>query len=293
MAAETTMTLGAPAREVRRHQFFRRFRGNKLVVAGGTLVGLIDLAAIFAPVLAPYSPYQQHNVDQLIGPSSTYLLGTDEFGRDVLSRVLFGARISMEVALISVSIGLLCGGILGLVAAYYGGWWDLTIMRLADILFAFPALLLAIAILALLGPSLANVMIAIGIIFIPIFTRVVRAAGMVLAHEPYVEASRACGAGDLRIMFRHVLPNAVAPLMVQTTLAISYAILAEAALSFLGLGAQPPEPSWGTMLNTGRGFMTFAPWTGIVPGAAIFLAVLGFNVLGDGLRDVLDPRMKV
>jgi peptide/nickel transport system permease protein len=293
MAAETTMSLGAPARTVRRYQFFRRFRGNKLVVAGGTLVGLIVLAAVFAPVLAPYSPYQQHNVDQLIGPSSTYLLGTDEFGRDVLSRVLFGARISMEVALISVSIGLLCGGILGLVAAFYGGWWDLTIMRLADILFAFPALLLAIAILALLGPSLANVMIAIGIIFIPIFTRVVRAAGMVLVHEPYVEASRACGAGDLRIMLRHVLPNAVAPLMVQTTLAISYAILAEAALSFLGLGAQPPEPSWGTMLNTGRGFMTFAPWTGIVPGAAIFLAVLGFNVLGDGLRDVLDPRMKV
>jgi peptide/nickel transport system permease protein len=293
MAAETTMTLDAPVRTVRRYQFLRRFRGNKLVVAGGTVVGLIVIAAVFAPLLAPYSPYQQHNVDQLIGPRSAFLLGTDEFGRDVLSRVLFGARISMEVALISVSIGLLGGGFLGLIASYYGGWWDLVIMRLADIIFAFPALLLAIAILALLGPSLANVMIAIGIIFVPIFTRVVRAAGMVLVHEPYVEASRACGAGDLRIMLRHVLPNAVAPIMVQTTLAISYAILSEAALSFLGLGAQPPEPSWGTMLNTGRGFMTFAPWTGIVPGAAIFLAVLGFNVLGDGLRDVLDPRMKV
>lgn len=293
MAAETTMTLAVPTRTARRYQFLRRFRRNKLVVAGGTIVGLILLIAVFAPVLAPYSPYEQHNVDQLIGPRSTYLLGTDEYGRDVLSRVLFGARISIEVAAISVSIGLIGGGVLGLLAAYHGGWWDLLIMRLADILFAFPALLTAIAILALLGPSLANVMIAIGIIFVPIFTRVVRAAGLVLVHEPFVEASRACGAGDLRIMLRHILPNALPPIMVQTTLAVSYAILSEAALSFLGLGAQPPEPSWGTMLNTGRGFMSFAPWTGIVPGAAIFLAVLGFNVLGDGLRDVLDPRMKV
>src|SRR5581483_6311719 len=161
-------------------RFRGRFRQNKLVVAGGVLVGLVILAAIFAPVLAPYSPYEQHNVDQLIGPSRRYLLGTDEFGRDILSRVLFGARISIQVAAISVSIGLIVGGVLGLVASYFGGVWDLIIMRLADILFAFPAILLAIAILALLGPSLANVMVAIGIIFIPIFTRVVRAAGLVI-----------------------------------------------------------------------------------------------------------------
>jgi peptide/nickel transport system permease protein len=293
MAAETALPLGAAARGRQRFAAARRFRQNKFVVAGGAVVALIALAAVLAPVLAPYSPYEQHNVDQLMAPNSTYLLGTDDYGRDMLSRVLFGARISVQVAVISVAIGLGVGGVLGLVASYYGGTWDLVIMRIADILFAFPAILLAIAVLALLGPSLANVMVAIGIIFIPIFTRVVRAAGMVLTQEQYVEASRASGAGDTRIMFRHILPNALPPIMVQTTLAISYAILSEAALSFLGLGAQPPEPSWGTMLNTGRGFMAFAPWTGIVPGVAIFLAVLGFNVLGDGLRDVLDPRMKV
>ncbi len=292
MAVET-MRLEAAVGAPRRLRTFGRIRRNKLVVFGGTLVTLLVLAAIFAPVLAPFSPYEQHNVDQLLPPGGKYLLGTDEFGRDILSRVLYGARISIQVAAISVSIGLIVGGVLGLVASYFGGVWDLVIMRLADILFAFPAILLAIAILALLGPSLANVMIAIGIIFIPIFTRVVRAAGLVISHEQYVEASRASGASHVRIMLRHMLPNALPPILVQTTLAISYAILSEAALSFLGLGAQPPEPSWGTMLNTGRGFMSFAPWTGIVPGAAIFLAVLGFNVLGDGLRDILDPRLKV
>ena len=291
--AVDTVRLTMTAQPARRLASWRRFRRNKLVLVGGALVALVILAAVFAPVLAPYSPYEPQNVDQLVGPRRAYLLGTDEFGRDVLSRVLFGARISIQVAAISVSIGLFVGAVLGLAASFYGGAWDLVIMRFADILFAFPAILLAIAILALLGPSLANVMVAIGIIFIPIFTRVVRAAGLVITREQYVEASRASGASDLRIMLRHVLPNAVRPILVQTTLAISYAILSEAALSFLGLGAQPPEPSWGTMLNTGRGFMSFAPWTGIVPGVAIFLAVLGFNVLGDGLRDILDPRLKV
>jgi peptide/nickel transport system permease protein len=231
-------------------------------------------------------------VDQLVAPNSTYPLGTDELGRDVFSRLLFGARISIQVALISVTIGVLIGGTLGMLAAYYGGAADMLIMRFADILFAFPSLLLAIAVLAVLGPSLANVMVAIGIIFIPIFVRVTRAAGLVIVQEQYVEASKASGAGPVQIMLRHVLPNAMAPLLIQITLAISYAILSEASLSFLGLGAQPPEPSWGSMLSTGRGFMTFAPWTAFGPGMAIFIAVLGFNILGDGLRDVLDPRMK-
>lgn len=270
-----------------------RLGRNKLVIVGGLIVGLVLFAAIFAPAISPHSPYKQYTTDQLVGPSRTYPLGTDELGRDVLSRVLYGARISIQVGLISLVIGLVIGGLLGLVAAYKGGTWDLVIMRFADILFAFPSLLLAIAVLAVLGPSLANVMVAIGIIFVPIFIRVTRASGMVISQEPYVEASRASGAGPFRIMLRHVLPNAMAPLLVQTTLAISYAILAEAGLSFLGLGAQPPEPSWGSMLSAGRGFMTFAPWTAIAPGTAIFLAVLGFNILGDGLRDVLDPRMKV
>jgi peptide/nickel transport system permease protein len=273
-------------------RWLRRFTRNKLVVAGGLVVLVVVLAALFAPVLAPHSPYEQFTTDQLVSPSATYPLGTDELGRDVLSRILFGARISIQVAAISVSIGLLIGGTLGLLAAYHGGAWDMVIMRFADILFAFPSLLLAIAVLAVLGPSLANVMVAIGIIFIPIFVRVTRAAGLVIVQEQYVEASKASGAGPGQIMLRHVLPNAMAPLLVQITLAISYAILSEAGLSFLGLGAQPPEPSWGSMLSAGRGFMTFAPWTAFAPGMAIFLAVLGFNILGDGLRDVLDPRLK-
>ncbi|CAA9585100.1 MAG: ABC transporter, permease protein 2 (cluster 5, nickel/peptides/opines) [uncultured Thermomicrobiales bacterium] len=292
--AATATTLGRPA--VRRTfvpPWVRRLSRNKLALAGGAVVLLVALAALFAPLISPHSPYQQYTADQLVGPSSTYPLGTDELGRDVFSRVLYGARISIQVAAISVAIGLLVGGSLGLLAAYHGGAWDLVIMRFADVLFAFPSLLLAIAVLALLGPSLANVMVAIGIIFVPIFVRVIRAAGLVIVQEQYVEASRAGGAGAVRIMLRHVLPNALPPLLVQTTLAISYAILSEASLSFLGLGAQPPEPSWGSMLSSGRGFMTFAPWTAFAPGTAIFVAVLGFNILGDGLRDVLDPRMKL
>jgi len=265
---------------------------NRMIVMGGCIVGFIILLAIFAPLVSPFAPYEQHNVDQLLPPSRTYLLGTDEFGRDILSRVIFGARISIQVAVVSVSIGLAFGTLAGLLAAFYSGWVDMLVMRLADILFAFPAILFAIAVLAVLGPSLNNVMIAIGVIFIPIFTRVVRAAAITIVKEQYVEASRASGASNMRIIWKHVLPNAMAPLIVQTTLAVSYAILTEASLSFLGLGAQPPEPSWGTMLNVGRGFMNFAPWTGIVPGVAIFVAVLGFNILGDGLRDILDPRMR-
>lgn len=270
----------------------RRVSHNKLVVVGGAVVIVVLIAALFAPLLAPHSPYQQFTTDQLVPPNRAYPLGTDELGRDVLSRLLFGARISIQVALISVTIGLLIGGVLGLFAAYAGGAWDMLIMRFADILFAFPSLLLAIGVLAVLGPSLANVMVAIGIIFIPMYIRVTRAAGLVIMQEQYVEASRASGAGPWQIIGRHVLPNAMAPLLVQITLTISYAILSEAGLSFLGLGAQPPEPSWGSMLSSGRGFMTFAPWTAFGPGMAIFVAVLGFNILGDGLRDVLDPRMK-
>ncbi len=290
----TAATLGSVAVSRRGGgRWLQRFRQNKLVVAGGLTVLIVVLAAIFAPLLAPHSPYQQFTSDQLVGPSPTYPLGTDELGRDIFSRILYGARISIQVAAISVSIGLLIGGTLGLLAAYHGGAWDMVIMRFADILFAFPSLLLAIAVLAVLGPSLANVMVAIGIIFIPIFIRVTRAAGLVIMQEPYVEASRAGGAGPGKIVMRHVLPNAMPPLLVQITLAISYAILSEAGLSFLGLGAQPPEPSWGSMLSVGRGFMVFAPWTAFAPGMAIFIAVLGFNILGDGLRDVLDPRLKV
>lgn len=289
MSSES-LDIARPA--ARRKRRLPRALRNMMVVFGGAIVLLMVLAAILAPALAPHSPYQQFTTDQLVAPNEVYPLGTDELGRDVFSRLLFGARISIQVAAISVSISLLIGGTLGLLAAYRGGAWDMVIMRFADIIFAFPSLLLAIAVLAVLGPSLANVMVAIGIIFIPIFIRVTRAAGMVIMQEQYIEASKSSGAGSARIMFRHVLPNAMAPLLIQISLAISYAILTEASLSFLGLGAQPPEPSWGSMLSTGRGFMMFAPWTAFAPGMAIFLAVLGFNILGDGLRDVLDPRMR-
>lgn len=290
-ASPLSVRVSTPAGRTRRRRLPRALQ-NKMVVAGGLIVLLLVLAALFAPVLAPHSPYEQFTIDQLVAPNATYPLGTDELGRDVLSRVLYGARISIQVAAISVSLSLVIGGVLGLLAAFKGGGWDMMIMRFADIIFAFPSILLAIAVLAVLGPSLANVMIAIGIIFIPIFVRVTRAAGLVIMQEQYIEASKSSGAGTARIMFRHVLPNAMAPLLIQITLAISYAILIEASLSFLGLGAQPPEPSWGSMLSTGRGFMMFAPWTAFAPGMAIFLAVLGFNILGDGMRDVLDPRMR-
>ena len=290
-ATSLSMDSLSPASRKRRRRVPRALQ-NRMVLAGGLIVLIIALAAIFAPVLAPHSPYEQFTIDQLEAPNPTYPLGTDELGRDVLSRLLYGARISIQVAAISVSISLIIGGVLGLLAAFKGGGWDMVIMRFADIIFAFPSILLAIAVLAVLGPSLANVMVAIGIIFIPIFIRVTRAAGLVIMQEQYIEASKSSGAGTARIMFHHVLPNAMAPLLIQITLAISYAILIEASLSFLGLGAQPPEPSWGSMLSTGRGFMMFAPWTAFAPGMAIFLAVLGFNILGDGLRDVLDPRMR-
>lgn len=266
---------------------------NKLLVFGGVIVAGLVLVAIFADVLVPYSPYDMEPPVRLQGPNAEHLAGTDEYGRDILTRTVYGARISIQVSVISVSIALLIGTLLGLISAYYRGWVDTLISRCMDILFAFPAILLAILVLAVMGPTLSNVMVAIGIIFIPIFARVARAAALVVEGEQYVEAARSLGMSDLRIMFKEVLPNVLPPIIVQTTLAIAYAILSEAALSFLGLGAQPPEPSWGTMLNTGRGFMTFAPWTGIVPGVAIFLAVLGFNTLGDGLRDVLDPRLKI
>lgn len=292
IAPPTTSFAPELAQGRARNRRLQRALQNKMVLFGGSIVLLVLFAALFAPLLAPHSPYEQFTADQLVPPSSTYPLGTDELGRDVFSRILFGARISIQVALISVTIGLLIGGVLGFLAVYHGGAWDMLIMRFADILFAFPSLLLAISVLAVLGPSLANVMVAIGIIFVPMYIRVTRAAGLVIMQEQYIEASKASGAAPMQIMLRHVLPNAMAPLLIQITLTISYAILSEAGLSFLGLGAQPPEPSWGSMLSSGRGFMTFAPWTAFGPGMAIFLAVLGFNVLGDGLRDVLDPRMK-
>lgn len=250
------------------------------------------LAAAAASWIAPYSPYDLDVAKMLQAPSLTHWLGTDEVGRDVLSRTIHAARISVEVALVAVAVGSVGGTLIGLLAAYFGGIVDAVLMRFMELLFSFPAILLAVVLMASLGTSILNAMIAIGIIFIPGFARLARASTMDVLRQQYVEAARAIGMSDARIMFREVLPNILAPSLVEAAVAFAYAILLESALSFLGLGAQPPEPSWGNMINTGRGFMAQAPWLGIVPGSALFLCVLGFNLLGDGMRDFLDPHMK-
>jgi peptide/nickel transport system permease protein len=228
----------------------------------------------------------------LAPPSAQHPFGTDEFGRDVLSRVLVGSRVSLIVAFLSVATAVALGTTLGLTAGYYGGSWDGVSMRAMDIIFAFPAILLAIAIMAVLGTSLLNLVIAIGIVYTPQFARVARAAALTVRSLEFVDAARVLGLGNLRIIGRHLIPNIMAPVIVQVSLSLSLAILSESALSFLGLGTQPPTPSWGNMLSEGRQFLELAPWNAVFPGLAIMLVVLGFNLLGDGLRDLLDPRLR-
>ena len=268
------------------------WRRHGVTTVGAILVSLVLVAAAAAPLIVPFSPYDLDVVQMLQAPSPTHWLGTDEVGRDVLSRTLYAARISIEVALVAVGVGFGVGTFLGLVAAYFGGVIDAVVMRFMELLFSFPAILLAVVLMASLGTNILNAMIAIGIIFIPGFARLARASAMDVLRQQYIEAARAIGMSDARIMFREVLPNILAPSLVEAAVAFAYAILLESALSFLGLGAQPPEPSWGNMINTGRGFMAQAPWLGLVPGFALFLCVLGFNLLGDGMRDFLDPHMK-
>jgi len=264
---------------------------NPLGMVGAILIVLLLLAAALADLIAPYDPVSQL-ARRLTAPNDLYLLGTDEFGRDVLSRIIHGSRISLYVGVVSVGIALGIGGTLGLIAGYFGGWIDNLLMRLMDVMFSIPSLVLAIAITGILGPNLRNAMIAIGIVYTPTFARVARGPVLSVVQQEYIQAARTIGARDWRIIAQHVLPNVTAPIIVQTTLSLSTAILAEAVLSFLGVGTQPPEPSWGTMLGTGRKFMETAPWVAVFPGLAIMLAVLGFNLLGDGLRDALDPRLK-
>ncbi len=264
----------------------------RLLVIGGFLVGLVVLSAVFADVISPYSPYDIAVAHKLQRPSRAHWLGTDEFGRDVLSRTIHAARISVKVAAFAVSVGLIGGAIIGITAGYFGGLIDMVLMRSMELLFSFPAILLAIVLMAVLGTSLLNAMTAIGIIFIPGFSRLARAATQEVLRQQYIEAAHTIGMSDLRILTREILPNVVTPLLVEAMAAFAYAVLLESSLSFLGLGAQPPEPSWGNMLNSGRGFMDQAPWLGVVPGMAMFIGVLGFNLLGDGLRDFFDPHLK-
>ncbi|MFC7548081.1 ABC transporter permease [Plantactinospora sp. GCM10030261] len=265
-------------------------RHDPPAVVGTVVLVVLLVVGVAGQWLAPYG-INDVNVDQMLRPPTwSHPFGTDELGRDVLSRVLVAARVSLQVGVVSVGIALVVGVFLGLVAGYYRGWVDNVLMRCMDVLFAFPVLLLAVAIVAVLGPGLSTAMVAIGVVYTPIFARVTRASVLSVREQVFVRAAVSIGTSDLRIMRRHVLPNITAPLIVQTSLSLAFAILSEAALSFLGLGIQPPDPSWGRMLFDGRGFVTDAWWLGVFPGAAIFLTVLAFNLVGDALRDVLDPR---
>jgi peptide/nickel transport system permease protein len=270
---------------------------KRLLRRGGAIVGLAVVAffailALLAPWIAPYDPVATSWSAVRAAPSASYLFGADELGRDVLSRIIWGARASMLAGVVSVCISLALGVPIGMLAGYVGRWVDALISRITDAMLACPFLILAIALAAFLGPSLTNAMIAIGISATPIFIRLTRAQVLAAKSEDYVEAARALGNPHLRIALRHIFPNIVAPLIVQATLAIAAAVIAEASLSFLGLGQQPPAPSWGSMLNTARNYVDQAPWMAIWPGVSIFLLVLSFNLLGDGLRDALDPRHK-
>ena len=268
----------------------RRLVRRKGAMVGLALVVFFVAMAVFAPWIAPYDPLATSWSAVRKAPSDMYLLGTDELGRDVLSRVIWGARASLLAGVVSVCISLAIGVPIGMAAGYLGKWVDAVISRITDAMLACPFLILAIAFAAFLGPSLTNAMIAIGVSATPIFIRLTRAQVLSVKVEDYVEAARAVGNSHLRIAFRHILPNIVAPLLVQATLAIAAAVIAEASLSFLGLGQQPPAPSWGSMLNTAKNYVEHAPWMAIWPGLSIFLLVLSFNLLGDGLRDALDPR---
>lgn len=284
-----------------RHPFFDQMDQlwrNKTAVAGLMIILLFAVTAIFAPVLSPHNPVEASLYDQLKPPawyesgSRKHVLGTDDLGRDILSRILYGARVSLMVAVVSVGIAFFIGSLLGSLAGYYKGLCDNLIMRFMDIVLAFPHILLAIVMVAYLGPSLHNAMIAIGIIYVPRFARIVRGSVMEECGKDYVTAARAIGAGDLRIIFLAIFPNCLGPLIVQTTLGFASAILDAAALSFLGLGAQPPTPEWGAMIAMGRSLILRAWWVMTIPGLAILFAVLGFNLFGDGLRDALDPRLR-
>jgi peptide/nickel transport system permease protein len=270
----------------------RRLLRDKAAVAGLVVIAALVLIAIFASVLAPHPPNDQSFRIKLQPPSAEHLFGTDEFGRDIFSRVLVATRVALRVGLLPVAAALLVGVVIGLVAGYYGRTVDQVVMRLIDVLLAFPWLLLAIGIMAILGPGIDNVIIAVAIVYIPAFARIVRASVLSIKEKEYVEAARAIGHPDWRIMARHVLPNAWAPIIVQATLSIGQAIIYAAGLSYIGLGTQPPHSDWGAMLNSGREYLRDGPWLGIFPGLAILITVLAFNLLGDGLRDALDPRLR-
>jgi peptide/nickel transport system permease protein len=269
-----------------------RLLRNPVAMAGGAVVIALIVVAIAAPYVAPYDPIYQDLANSMAGPSMTHLAGTDVHGRDIFSRIIHGTRISLRIGFLGMLLGCVVGVVLGLVSGYYGGWLDTVIMRLLDVQLAFPGLLVAICIIAIIGPGLENVILAVGIFSVPLFARVTRGQVLSLKEQEFIVAARMMGAQDGRIMLNHLLPNAVAPLLVLCTLRIATAILTAASLSFLGLGAQPPTPEWGAMLSDGRAYLAIAPHVATTPGLAILITVLAFNLLGDGLRDALDPRLK-
>ncbi len=273
-------------------ELLRHMIKNKSALIGSLILGIIVIAALFASQLAPHDPIRQNLAHRLQPPGFEYLLGTDQYGRDILSRVIYGSRISLMIGVVAVLIGMVIGLCIGLVSGFYGGLVDSLLMRFIDMLMVLPTLVLALSILAVLGPDISNAMIAVGISISPRFARTLRSSVLAAKEKEYVEAIRAMGGGDLRIMLFHIMPNCLSPIIVVTTLTIANSILVEANLSFLGLGAPPPTPAWGTMISEGFRYLRTAPWVSAFSGFAIMLAVLGFNLLGDGLRDILDPKLR-
>lgn len=274
------------------HDVWRRLKKSKMAVIGLIILSLLMVISICAGLIAPYGYDEQDLFNAFQNPSSKHWFGTDEFGRDIFSRVVYGSRVSLVVGFIAVGIALLIGGFLGAIAGFYGGKVDNFIMRIMDVLLAIPSMLLAISIVAALGPGLTNLMIAVGISSIPTYARIVRAAVMSIKGMEFIEASKTSGSGDLRIIFKHILPNSLAPVIVQATLGVAGAILTAAGMSFIGLGIQPPAPEWGAMLSGGRAYIRDYSYMTIFPGVAIMITILALNLLGDGLRDALDPKLK-
>jgi peptide/nickel transport system permease protein len=298
--AERTSALAAgaapaPTRQVRERKWvlLRRALSARFAPLGGVVVLLAVFGALFAPLVSPYDPLRQDLSSLLASPGGAHLLGTDNVGRDILARVIWGTRVSLIAGFVSVAMAVLAGSVLGLVAGYSGGRVDGLVMRLIDAVLAFPPLVLALALGAVLGAGLVGVLIALGVVYTPTFARLMRGQVLTIKTREYVQAAHLLGAPGWRIVLRHILPNAATPIVVQASLSVAFAILAEASLSFLGLGIQPPEPSWGSMINAGRGYLQQAPWIVFGPGAALFITVLGLNFVGDAIRDALDPRLRV
>lgn len=291
-ATITTAASHSAKRPGSMRKVLTRITANKLASAGGFIVFFYIIVALLAPWIAPYDPYNIHLPDKLQLPSWEHWMGTDDKGRDLLSRIIYGTRLSLLIGIAAVTIGAVFGILFGLIAGYYGGWLDAIIMRIMDILLAFPGILLALAIVSALGASLINVMIAVGVFSIPMFARIVRGSTLTVRKLEYIDSIRTLGGSDLRIILVHILPNIMSPIIVQVTLRLATAILSAAGLSFLGLGAQPPSAEWGALLSSGRDYMFSAPYLALFPGLAISTLVIGFNLFGDGLRDALDPKLK-